>query len=256
MSEEIKENEKIPFCTCGKCIVKRLRKSHFTNFPYNKNISSTYGADYDLKPIGCNQNFYNRSKHTGFEGSYREHLPTGLMSTMKFDYKPFKVSTEDKPKEEHKIFSVPFMGRTSYQTSFPNWGSVSATKESGTQLPEIKVPFRGKSNYAENYLKHSAEFYKKRDQLKTNSTLGFYGKFITEPTTGSSYKPIDFNQPHYFNFERITKFKVEGKSSLLPPEYSKSNLESLYTSSYIDFRDKKCELAEWLKSRGLKSLEI
>ena len=48
MSEEIKDNNhsennggRLPFCTCGKCIVKRTRKDFFTSFPYNKNLSST-----------------------------------------------------------------------------------------------------------------------------------------------------------------------------------------------------------------------
>ncbi len=256
MSEEIKELENVPFCSCGKCIVKRLRKSHNTNFPYNKSISSTYGTDFDAKPMGGSPNFYNRSKHSGFEGSYREHLPTGLMSTMKFDFKPFRVKIEDKPQEEVKIVSVPFNGRSSYQTAYPNWGALSANKEAGSELPEIKVPFRGNSNYAENYLKHSAEFYKKREMTKNHPTLGFYGKFMAESSNNSSYKPIDFNQPHYFNKERITKTKVEGKSSLVPAEFPKSNFESLYGSSYIDYRDKRCQLAEYLKTKGLKSLEI
>ena len=91
---------KVPPCTCGKCIVRRLRKDFFTSFPYNKDLASTYKNDYDWKtntPDNPDE-VYNRSKHNGFEGAYREHIPTSLISTMKMDYKPFKVQIENKPK--------------------------------------------------------------------------------------------------------------------------------------------------------------
>ena len=84
---------KVPPCTCGKCIVRRLRKDFFSSFPYNKDLASTYKNDYDWKtntPDNPDEG-YNRSKHNGFEGAYKEHIPTSLISTMKMDYKPFKV---------------------------------------------------------------------------------------------------------------------------------------------------------------------
>ena len=40
---------KVPPCTCGKCIVRRLRKDFFSSFPYNKDLASTYKNDYDWK---------------------------------------------------------------------------------------------------------------------------------------------------------------------------------------------------------------
>ena len=83
----------VPKCTCGKCIVRRLRGNMLPGFPYNKNLASTYIDDYDWKtniPEDPNS-VYNRSKHNSFEGAYREHIPTSLISTAKMSFKPFKV---------------------------------------------------------------------------------------------------------------------------------------------------------------------
>jgi len=251
------ENCEVPFCTCGKCIVRRLRKGFFTNFPYNPDIASTYGNDYDWKTNHNSPNFYNRSKHTGFEGAYRENLPTSLISTMKFDYRPFKVKVEEKEPEQHQVLSVPFIGRSTYQTKFPHWGATLVTAKPKVVLPEIKVPINGDSNYKENYVRYDPNFYKKRDLVNPgNSNLNFYGKINPETTYSNSYKPIDFNQPHYFQKEKYKKYTVEGKSTLEPAKFPKSNFESLYSQSFLDFKDKKCELAEFLKKKGLKHLEI
>ena len=43
--------ETVPKCTCGKCIVRRLRENLFTPFPYAKDLSSTYKEDFDWKDI-------------------------------------------------------------------------------------------------------------------------------------------------------------------------------------------------------------
>ena len=40
---------KVPPCTCGKCIVRRLRKNFFNSFPYGKDLNTTYKNDYDWK---------------------------------------------------------------------------------------------------------------------------------------------------------------------------------------------------------------
>ena len=48
----------VPNCTCGKCIVKRMRKDFFENFPYGKNLGSTYTTDFDWKFNQKNPDFY------------------------------------------------------------------------------------------------------------------------------------------------------------------------------------------------------
>ena len=87
----------VPKCTCGKCIVRRLRENLFTPFPYAKDLATTYKTDYDWKtnPKEDPDLDYNPSKHNSFEGAYKEHIPTSLISTAKMSYKPFKVK-EDK----------------------------------------------------------------------------------------------------------------------------------------------------------------
>lgn len=246
----------VPRCTCGKCIVRRMRKGFFDSIPYNKNLASNYANDYDWKTNDTNPDFYNRSKHSGFEGCYKEHLPTGLMSTMKADYKPFKVQLVDPKPQEYSVPSVPFFGRTSYRTSYPNWGAAEPNTNNNFKLPDIKIPLRGSSNYHDNYIKHPERFYKDvTPAIVGKDTLEFYGKLNPNTTFKSSYKPIDFNQAHYFTKERPKKGDVE-KSSLMPADFPKSNFDSSYNQSFIDYKDKKCELSEYLTNKGLKHLEI
>ena len=44
----------------------------------------------EKNPVSSPKNF-NRSNRNSFDRTYKEHLSSGLMSTMKFDFKPFKV---------------------------------------------------------------------------------------------------------------------------------------------------------------------
>jgi hypothetical protein len=243
----------VPICTCGKCLVKRLRKNFFTNFPYNKNLSSTYVTDYPARnPLGTGDT-YNRAKHSAFEGMYKEHLPTCLMSTMKYDYKPFKVKTEDTKPTETRVESIPFYGRSSYDTHFPNWGSTLIGKEKPVQLPEIKVPLRGVPNYKENYIAYDPDFYRKRDPTNfAKDTLQFFGKVHPETTYGTSFKPVDFNQPHYFPKDKFRKTDIE-KTSLIPTDFATP--ETFYQTDYKPY-DHRCKLAEYLRHRGMNVLEI
>ena len=200
------EKCKVPPCTCGKCIVRRLRKDYFTPFPYAKDLASTYKNDYDWKTSSRDNpdDVYNRSKHNGFEGAYKEHIPTSLISTMKMDYKPFKVKVEDKPKEAKAPFVVPFMGRTTNQTSYPNWGAMVPTADSGeNKMQDINVPLRGKSHYVENYPRYDEHVYKKGEPLDfAKATLNFYGKINPRTTYGDDYKPVDFGNKNYFPEEK------------------------------------------------------
>ena len=56
-------------------LFRSLHYAYPTSFPYNKDLASTYKNDYDWKtntPDNPDE-VYNRSKHNGFEGAYREH---------------------------------------------------------------------------------------------------------------------------------------------------------------------------------------
>jgi hypothetical protein len=159
---------------------------------------------------------------------------------MKFDFKPFKIERENKKTEKYKIHSVPFSGLTTNKTFYPDWGSLTGTLKTEAVLPEIKIAFKGNSNYSENYIKHNEEYYKKREPaIFSKATLEFYGKFCDDTSSRSSFKPVDFNQKHYFIKEKMTKSKVEGKSTLISAEYQKSLLASTYSQSYVNYKNEK-----------------
>ena len=157
----------VPKCTCGKCIVRRLRGNMFPSFPYNKNISSTYINDYDWKtniPEDPNA-VYNRSKHNSFEGAYREHIPTTLISTAKMSFKPFKVKEEEKQKPKEKDLEVPFIGRSTYTRHYPSWGKLVPSDITLKPREEINVPLRGVPNYKESYPRYDDKYYNNGEPL-------------------------------------------------------------------------------------------
>jgi len=250
------EHQDTPHCICGKCLIRRLRKNHFTNFPYSKDLASTYSKDFLGKSQGKLPELYNKSKHTGFEGIYRENLPTGLMSTQKFDYKPFKVQPQHIQEENHHIESIPFFGRTSYQTQFPNWGGYNPGTKGNVEYNKIDIPLRGKSNYAENYQKFPEFNYKRTKPANfSKDTLEFFGKLNPETSTGSVYKPIDFNQPQYFTKEKFKKNDIE-KSSLIPAPVSKVIFSTTYGDSYTGDANKPCPLKQYLQKSNKTHLDI
>lgn len=252
----------VPKCTCGKCLVKRLRKEHFLSYPYSKNLGTTYSGDYTKKPAmkpNWKDDFYNKSKQNGFDGCYREHIPTSLISTQKMDFRPFTVKAKEFEPKRQVIHGGPFFGNTTYNNFYKNWGPFSDRKAPIEKLPDIKVPFRGNTNYRENYIKYPKDNYDSKDTLiYPKSTLEFYGKLNPDTTYGCDYLPIDFNQPHYFNKDQfLNKAKFEN-SSFVPAEFPPSNFESLYKTDYVDrFKDDgMCELRKWLNARGKAVLEI
>lgn len=249
-------HKRLPQCTCGKCIVRRLRKNFFTSFPYSKNLASTYVDDYPWKTKVKDPEYYNRSMHTGFENAYKENLPTGLKSTMKDSYKPYTVDLEKLKKEPAKIYSIPFIGRSTNDSYFPNWGAITSTGTENVKLPDIHVPLRGDSNYREHYPQYPEKFYAKRDPLNfAKGTLEFYGDLNPDTTYGTSYKPVDFNQPHYFPKEKDVNPNLKS-FAFLPADFPPDNFESNYGSNYPAYDDKMCKLRKYLNSIGVRYLEI
>lgn len=258
------KEQTVPRCTCGKCIVRRLRKEHFLSYPYNKGLKSCYKNDYTPHPLSRSLNDpklnYNKAKGSGFDGVYKDHIPTSLLSTHKMDYKPFKVDYEEPQPQKHEIEKAPFFGNSTYRTYYNGWGSTLEDKLPLEKLPEIKIPLRGKSNYKESYPKWPTENYLPNNlQIIPKSNLEFFGKINPETTYGNNFQPVDFNQPHYFNKDDRKNKQNSEKTNFVPAEFPPSNFESTYansTGAYPKDLDEICKLRQFLNRKGMKYLEI
>ena len=245
-----------PTCTCGKCIVRRLRSRQIPSFPYGKDIGSVYGKDFRwIDPLKLPE-ITNKSKQSGFGKQYREHLPTALMSTHKFDYRPFKIQPKEITLKQSTIESGPFFGKSTYNCTYFDWGSSNVGKNTPLAYRSIGIPLRGDSNYKESYPRYPEDTYRvEKGKDKAKDTLNFYGKLIPESIMKRDYKPIDFSQPHYFNKDKIKRNEIE-KSSMIPAPFPKSNFESNYVTSYVDLSGFPCKLRDYLNHRQVKYLEI
>jgi len=253
----------VPPCTCGKCIVRRLRKDHFLSYPYNKNIKSIYKNDYPeydlLNPLNDKANLYNKAKGApGFDSVYKDHIPTSLLSTYKKDYLPFKVDFEPTIPQKVEIDKAPFFSNTTYNTYYNNWGSTLEDKIPLEKLPDIKVPLRGQSNYKESYPRFPVDNYLPNNtQIIPKSNLKFHGKINPDTTYGTSFQPVDFNQPHYFNKDGKGNKQNSEKTSFIPADYPASNFESSYNGTIGNYdKSNICKLREFLRKRGKTYLEI
>lgn len=245
----------VPLCSCGRCIVKRERTTLNPLFPYNKKLGSTYLKDYDQKESLLSPKYFNRSKRNCFDGSYKEHLPAGLMSRMKYDFKPFKIVLEENKSPVKNLESIPFWGKSSYNSFFPNYGSPTNGNTEKVILPRIAVPLRGKSNYLDNYKRYEDEVYKNRDpMIVQKASINFKGQLSPDTTLRDTYKPFDYSQKHYFSPDKVKKAEKE-KTALIPANYSNDNFKSTYENFFSE-KPKSCELATYLKVRGLKNLEL
>lgn len=254
--------ETVPICTCGKCIVKRLRKEHFLSYPYNKGLCSIYSDDFkpneNSKQLNDPKHSYFKAKGCNIDGTFRDHIPTSLMSTQKMDYKPFLVQPQELIPNKQDIEKAPFFGNTTYNTYFNNWGSTQDNKPQNEAFPEIKVPLRGDSNYKESYPRYPKTDYEKKDtKIVPKSTLEFFGKLNPETSYGNTFQPVDFKQPHYFNKDdKFNRANCE-KTNFVPAEFPPSNFESSYKRSIGNFdKSNICKLREFLIKRGKTSLEI
>ena len=245
-----------PICSCGHCIKKRLTISNFTKFPYSKNLRSMYNQDFDWKTTSSIlPSIYNKSKFSGFDGVYKENMSTGLISTNKFDFKPFKIERKEDKKENFLVHSMPFFGRSTYNTMFPDWGLNSPSKKTSVESNNLNIPLRGYSNYAENYVKFPENCYKTEKPEIHRSQLEFSGKFSPDTTNRYDYKLINLRKNPAFTLEKFDKNAIE-KSSLIPAPFPKANMHSTYNNDYIKLKKiKPCLLAEYnrMKSKTIEN---
>ena len=241
------ELKKVPQCTCGKCIVRRMRKNEDPSIPYPKDLASVYTTDYPPKKPIKDSGFYNRSKLSGFDNKYKETLPGGLTSTMKADYIPYDVDLNDNKKPAAFIPSAAFIGPTTNEIEYLNWGSVGKGTLQQTKFPDINIPLRGQSNYTENYIKHPADSYKVRDAIRPKDTQMAQGNLGDATTYNTDYVP------HEVNYNKVKPLE---SNNFLTADNPPDNFDTTYKINYIDYDDKMCRLRKYLNSIGMRYLVI
>jgi hypothetical protein len=248
------ENCDWPRCSCMKCIIRRERSQRKGNYQFSS-MGTIYMNDFEEKKTVVSPNFLNRSIRNNFEESYNKHLPNSLMSTMKFDFKqPFKVKPDNDIYVKNKINPFPFCGRSSYKATYGNYGSASNGNEPKENLPFIKVPFRGKSNYEDDYKEYKEDIYSNRDgNMKINCSLEFKGYMSPQSLNKEQYKPADFSKKYYFSEKRFSK-NIQEKGSILAAKYHDAD-----SSSYNNFFKKKiinCKLGNFLNNKGVGYMQL
>jgi hypothetical protein len=238
---------RVPQCTCGKCIVRRLRKNEDPSIPYNKDLQSIYTSDYPAKRPIKDKGFLNKAKLTGFDNQYKETLPGGLVSTMKGDYVPYDVKLDNPKKTQYDIYTGPFTGPTTNEVNYLNWGSTGSEPIKSTTFPDIKIPLRGKSNYNENYIKYPTGSYKPRDPIKSTDSQKPHGKLADDTTYNTDYIPHD---------SRNEKFKPLQNTNFITADNPPDNFDTTYRINYIDYDDKMCRLRKYLNARGMRYLVV
>lgn len=250
-----------PHCNCGKCISKKL-SHNAPNYKYNKNIGSIYKDEFNWKEKlkkEENENL-NRNKVL-LEKSLakNKHLTDSLVSTMKKDYnKNSKNSNSDDHlvlnKNEKKCVSEyesnminsmkgnnineindkknrPFIGRSNYDSNFPDWHFSKNGKVQSEVKPREIIPFNGKSNYKEKFIRHENNYYSERRPMFINSpSLEVKGgdTMRKESTQRENLRPID-----YENFRNINQTPPRRGNSIVYGPYSKNSFLSSYERAFM-----------------------
>ena len=249
----------VPKCTCGKCIVRRLRENLFTPFPYAKDMGTTYKDDYDWKtnPKEDPNLDYNVAKHNSFEGAIREHIPTSLISQAKMSYKPFKVKEDKRKKPDEKPYIAPFVGKSTYDRHYPDWGAIEPTGDKIPPPEEIIVPLRGVPNYVESYPRYADKFYNPGDPLNfAKPTLKFDGELDPRTTYNEAFKPTDLGNKNYFPDPNLINGAKGENTALIAGPNAPGILGTTYRRDYIKYDDNMCRLRKWLNARNMRYLVI
>jgi hypothetical protein len=250
----INENSEWPKCSCMKCIIRRERTQRKGNYQFSS-MGTNYMNEYEEKKMISSPKYFNRSNRNCFDGTYKKHLSSGLMSTMKFDFKPYKVKLDEDNSEKFKLNSFPFWGNSSYRSTFMNYGSASNGNDPKEKLPFIKIPFRGKSNYLDNFKKYENDVYSNRDSsLPINCSLGFKGYMSPQSVKMEQFQPADFvKQDYYFSPKRSFKATRE-KATIIPAKYH--DADSTTYENFFNEKNNNCQLENFLHSKGAGFMQL
>ena len=166
---------------------------------------------------------------------------------MKSDYVPYDIDLKKNLKDPKLIHSAAFVGPTTNDIEYLNWGSIGKGTISQTKFPDINIPLRGQTNYTENYIKHPTESYKVRDPIRPTDSQKPHGKLGDVTTYNTDYVPheLDYN-----------KVKPLPNNNFLTADNPPDNFDTTYKINYIDYDDKMCRLRKYLNSIGMRYLVI
>ena len=238
----------VPECTCGKCIVRRKLSKLDPSLPYH-NIRSIYTSDYPPKKSLKDPGFYNRSKHNGFENTYKGNIPDLYKSIMKQDYLPQEIGIERIDKLTKNPLKPPFTGQTTYNYEYPDWGRANPNTKDTLYIPDIQIPLRGQTNYKENYIPYPGN--KVRKPLKKEGQLtNAFGPFKDETTYGTDYVPKNIDKDDFG--EDPNKIPI----AFLTPDFPPGAFDTTYRDHYINYDDGMCRLRKYLDARGMRFLVV
>lgn len=241
----------LPDCTCGKCITRRKRKSHFNSLPYSKNTNTTYNVEYPWKTPEKGFEIYELAKHNGFENSYKENLPHARESLMRSSYRPCNLTIETENKEPARCFMQPFIAHTTNEEMFPKWTGITCPKGEEIKSQILNIPMRGSSTYRDNNKRYDTEYYKNRDPMCFGKdSLRFYGIVPGKSVSHESYKPIKLS-PEY----KVDKYTAKS-IAFLEPDLPSSYATSTYKTEYQPYDDSQCKLRPILNKKGIRYLVI
>jgi len=233
-----------PYCNCGKCILRKNREhSSSPNYNYDKNIRSIYRNEYHWKsPVKIDH--LKNAQISRIDKGFKEHLKSGLISVTKNDYKNIastepNLNTEPIPKSKKNMendvrMDIPFLGRSSYETLYPNWQTFIDKKNRINSEIKASIPFNGKSSYKETFGKIEKKYYieKASPILKKDNLEVGVSELITQTTSGEFYKPIDLKKSKDLNNIKTTYSVFPGFMVSAP--YSKDSFMSTYERAFMN----------------------
>ncbi len=235
-----------PYCNCAKCIMKKNKDYGISpNYNYDRNIQTNYRNEFNWKnPVKIDH--IKNAKISRIGNGFKEYLKSGLISTSKNDYKNFH-STENRVNTEPISINgskknvgndvrmdIPFLGRSSYETLYPNWKTFIDKKNVVNTEVKDSVPFNGKSSYRETYGSIEKKYYLEKTSpilKKDNLEIG-KADLITKTTSGEFYKPIDYQKANDMNNLKLHYLPYVGNITTGP--YIKDSFMSSYERAFMN----------------------
>jgi flagellar biosynthesis GTPase FlhF len=249
-----------PYCNCGKCISKKLAHKS-PNHKYN-DLGSMYKKDHNWKENEKKEEneTINRNKIHEKNTVKNNNLKDALLSEMRREKnKNTKIEEKENNKNllrENKNEKIngqyetnlrnsqkgnnineindkdhrPFIGRSNYDTMFPNWKLLKNAKDEAERKPWENIPFISNSNYQEKFIRHNNDVYAdKRSPIMNYASLEQKGESIQkEGAYKELFKPID-----YQNFKEINYTPKKRGDMIVSGPYSKNSFLSSYEKAFM-----------------------